>query len=88
MQRSDKIKAKIVEARGGFLFVDEAYRLIQTAAKHFGQEAIKELMALMEGQDPVMIFFGCEKLMKKFLNMNPGLRSQIYRKFVFADYFT
>ena len=87
MQRSDlvgqylgstteKTKAKIMEARGGVLFVDEAYRLIPTAGKDFGREAIEELMAVMEDGDPVMIF------------ANPGLRSRIYRKFVFPDYST
>ena len=99
MQRSDlvgqylgstteKTKAKIMEARGGVLFVDEAYRLIPTAGKDFGREAIEELMAVMEEGDPVMIFAGYEKPMEKFLNVNPGLRSRIYRKFVFPDYST
>ena len=85
---TEKTKAKIMEARGGVLFVDEAYRLIPTAGKDFGQEAIEELMAVMEEGDPVMIFAGYEKPMEKFLNVNPGLRSRIYRKFVFPDYST
>lgn len=83
---TEKTKAKILEARGGVLFVDEAYRLIPTAGKDFGREAIEELMAVMEESDPVMIFAGYEKPMEKFLNVNPGLRSRIYRKFVFPDY--
>lgn len=83
---TEKTKAKILEARGGVLFVDEAYRLIPTAGKDFGREAIEELMAVMEEDDPVVIFAGYEKLMEKFLNVNPGLRSRIYRKFVFPDY--
>lgn len=100
MQRSDlvgqylgsttaKTKEKILEARGGVLFVDEAYRLVPNASgKDFGREAIEELMAVMEGGDPVMIFAGYEKKMEEFLDVNPGLRSRIYRKFVFADYST
>lgn len=83
---TEKTKAKILEARGGVLFVDEAYRLIPTAGKDFGREAIEELMAVMEEGDPVMIFAGYEKQMERFLNVNPGLRSRIYRKFVFPDY--
>lgn len=40
----EKTRAKIDEARGGVLFVDEAYRLIPSAAgKDFGGEAIEEL---------------------------------------------
>lgn len=77
----------IKEARGGVLFVDEAYRLIPTAGgKDFGREAIEELMAVMEDGDPVMIFAGYERQMEKFLDVNPGLRSRIYRRFVFPDY--
>lgn len=42
----------------------------------------------MKDGDPVMTFAGYEKEMDKFLNVNPGLRSRIYRKFVFPDYST
>ena len=35
-----------------------------------------------------MIFAGYEDKMEKFLNVNPGLRSRIYRKFTFPDYST
>lgn len=42
----------------------------------------------MKDGDPVMIFAGYEKEMDKFLNVNPGLRSRIYRKLVFPDYST
>ena len=45
-------------------------------------------MAVMEEGDPVMIFTGYEKAMEKLLNVNPSLRSRIYRKFVFLDYST
>ena len=45
-------------------------------------------MAVMKDGDPVMIFAGYEKEMDKFLNVNPGLRSRIYRKLVFPDYST
>ena len=86
---TEKTRAKIDEARGGVLFMDEAYRLIPSAGgKDFGREAIEELMAVMEDGDPVMIFAGYEKEMDKFLDVNPGLRSRTYRKFIFQDYFT
>ena len=86
---TEKKCAKIDEARGGVLFVDEAYRLIPSAGgKDFCREAIEELMAVMEDGDTVMIFAGYEKEMDKFLDVNPGLRSRIYRKFIFPDYST
>ena len=93
VQRPDLIistekKQKIVEAPGDVLFIDEAYRLIPTTGgKDFGREAIEELMAVMEDGNPVIIARYKDK-MEKFLNVNPGLRSRIYRKFTFLDYTT
>ena len=66
---TEKTKAKIVEVRGGVLFVDKANRLIPTAGKDFGSH--------QRTGDPVMIFAGYEKLIEKFFNMNLGLRSHI-----------
>ena len=86
---TEKTKQKLVEARGDVLFIDEAYQLILTAGgKDFGREAIEELMAVMEDGNPVMIFARYKDKMEKFLNVNPGLRSRIYRKFTFLDYST
>ena len=85
---TEKTKQKIVEAPGEVLFIDEAYRLIPTTGgKDFGREAIEELMAVMEDGNPVIIARYKDK-MEKFLNVNPGLRSRIYRKFTFLDYST
>ena len=59
---TEKTRAKIDEAWGGVLFLDEAYRLIPSArGKDFGREAIEELMALIEDSDPIMIFARYEK---------------------------
>ena len=45
-------------------------------------------MAVMEDGYPIMIFAGYDKKMDKVLDVNPGLRSRIYRKFVFIEYST
>lgn len=66
--------------------MDEASHLIPS--EDFGQAAIEELMAVMEDGYPVMIFAGYDKKMDKVLDVNPGLRSRIYRKFVFIEYST
>lgn len=66
--------------------MDKAYHLIPS--EDSGQVAIKELMAVMEDGYPIMTFAGYEKKMDKVLDVNPGLRSRIYRKFVFLDYST
>ena len=83
---TEKVRAKTDEAWGEVLFVDGAYHLIPR--EDFGEEAIEELMAVMEDGYPIMIFAGYEKKMDKVLDINPGLRSRIYRKFVFLDYST
>lgn len=77
---TEKTRANTNEAWGGVLFVDEAYHLIPS--EDFGQAAIEELMAVMEDGYPIMIFAGYDKKMDKVLDVNPGLRSRIYRKFV------
>ena len=81
---TEKTRANTDEAWGGVLFVDKAYHL--TPSEDYGQEAIEELMAVMEDGYPIMIFAGYEKKTDKVLDVNPGLRSRIYRKFVFLDY--
>ena len=75
---TEKTRANTNEAWGGVLFVDEAYHLIPS----------EELMAVMEDGYPIMIFAGYDKKMDKVLDVNPGLRSRIYRKFVFIEYST
>ncbi|XP_029183504.2 uncharacterized protein LOC114951485 [Acropora millepora] len=83
----DKTANKINEAKGGVLFVDEAYRLTPRSSNvDYGRVAINQLMAAMEKGDPVMIFAGYPNEMKEFLKSNPGLDSRIKYKFTFPDY--
>ena len=82
-----KTKKKLEEARGGVLFVDEAYRLTPSdSPRDFGKNALNEMMAQMEGGDPVMIFAGYPAQMRSFFAANPGLASRINYKFAFPDY--
>lgn len=63
----EKTSAKIKEAKGGVLFVDEAYRLTpRSTSEDYGRIAINQLMAVMEKGDPVMIFAGYPAEMKEF----------------------
>ena len=83
----EKTSAKIKEAKGGVLFVDEAYRLTpRSTGVDYGRIAINQLMAVMEKGDPVMIFAGYPAEMKEFLSANPGLTSRIKYKFTFPNY--
>lgn len=90
-QTAIKTKKVIERARGGVLFVDEAYRLVPgggngSGSKDFGVEAINELMSAMNDDDaPVMIFAGYVNDMKRFFAANEGLTRRVSRQFVFED---
>lgn len=66
------------DARGGILFVDEAYTLKQHDNDNFGQEAIDTLLKRMEDDRGkfMVIAAGYQKEMQSFINANPGLKSR------------
>lgn len=73
------------KARGGVLFVDEAYML---SDDNLGREAATQLMKLMEEHkdDTVVIVAGYPDKMKEFVNINPGMKSRFSRTINFPDY--
>lgn len=84
------IKRKFVEAKGGVLFIDEAYSLVDDRSGSYGDEAINTIVQEMENhrEDVVVIFAGYPDEMEKFLQKNPGLKSRIAFHVPFADYDT
>ncbi len=89
-QTAPKVKDAIEMARGGVLFIDEAYALARSTedSKDFGREVIEILVKeLSNGPgDLAIIVAGYPKEMKTFLDSNPGLRSRFKLTFEFPDY--
>ena len=82
-QTAAKTAKKIAEAKGGILFVDEAYQLTQALMRgqsDFSGESIDEMMKCMlnTGRKSVtFIFAGYKKEMDEFITYNAGLESRI-----------
>jgi len=89
-QTAPKVKKAISKARGGVLFIDEAYALARTNddSKDFGREAIEILVKEMSAKkgDLAIIVAGYPKEMDHFINSNPGLKSRFKHYFEFPDY--
>jgi hypothetical protein len=87
-QTATKTKKVIDQAKGGILFIDEAYALAKESENDFGSEAIEVILKSMEDlrDDLVVIAAGYTDRMAKFLGSNPGLRSRFPKVIVFPDY--
>lgn len=83
-----KVQKVVQSARGGILFIDEAYALKTDGHDFYGQEAINTLLKSMEDHrdDLVVIVAGYTQQMEAFLETNPGLRSRFNRYIHFDDY--
>ncbi|KJK57524.1 right-handed parallel beta-helix repeat-containing protein [Saccharothrix sp. ST-888] len=84
-----RTQAAFDRARGGVLFIDEAYALApEDGARDFGREAIDTLVKLMEDHrdEVVVIVAGYTAEMERFLSTNPGVSSRFSRTVTFPDY--
>jgi SpoVK/Ycf46/Vps4 family AAA+-type ATPase len=89
-QTAPKVKEALDKARGGVLFIDEAYALARANddVKDFGKEVIEILVKEMsDGQgDLAVIAAGYPAEMDHFTKSNPGLRSRFKMDISFPDY--
>jgi len=82
---SRQVKRMFRKARGGILFIDEAYMLANDGD---GQEAVDTLIREMEEyrDEIVVIFAGYEKDMQRLLRVNQGLKSRVPNHVYFEEY--
>lgn len=88
-QTAMKVKEVVEKAKGGILFIDEAYALTsRDASDDYGIEAIDTLVKMMEDyrDDLVVIVAGYGKEMERFLKSNTGLVSRFNKYIEFPDY--
>ncbi|MBM6891388.1 AAA family ATPase [Bacteroides caecigallinarum] len=80
----------IEEARGGVLFIDEAYTLVsnESDTKDFGKEVLNALLTVLSEPEPdmIVIFAGYEDKMTAMMKTNPGLKDRFPLTFHFDDY--
>jgi stage V sporulation protein K len=88
-QTAIKVKRLINRAKGGVLFIDEAYSLTENDhSDSYGRESLTELTKALEDyrNDLVVIVAGYTDLMGQFFESNPGLKSRFNTFISFSDY--
>lgn len=88
-QTALKVKNVIEQAKGGVLFIDEAYSITENDhSDSYGRECLTELTKALEDcrEDLVVIVAGYTEPMNKFFESNPGLKSRFNTFIEFDDY--
>lgn len=82
------IKQKFQEAKGGVLFIDEAYTLLGTSEARTSEKTVGAIVQMLEDMrdSAVVIVAGYPKEMEELLDCNPGLRSRFSNVIHFPDY--
>lgn len=90
-ESAQKTLARLKEARGGVIFIDEAYEVVQNRGGQtdpFGSEALTTLLEYMDNHrdDIIVIIAGYEAPIERFLGENPGLKSRFAYSLSFTTY--
>ena len=88
-QTALKVKKVIESAKGGVLFIDEAYSITENNhSDSYGRECLTELTKALEDyrEDLVVIVAGYTEPMTRFFESNPGLKSRFNTFIEFNDY--
>lgn len=88
-QTALKVSTLIKQAKGGVLFIDEAYSITENDnCDSYGKECLTELTKALEDyrNDLVVIVAGYTEPMKHFFEANPGLKSRFNIFIQFDDY--
>lgn len=87
----DNTKAKIEEALGGVLLIDEAYTLVENnrgGSNDFGLKAMNVLLPALTNHagEFLVIATGYQDEMDLFVDANPGLKDRFTKKIYFDNY--
>jgi len=87
-QTASLARRKVREALGGVLFIDEAYSLLGSSERDYGQEAVHTLVEEMtrHAENLVVVLAGYPVEMNQLLTSNPGLLSRFKKYIPFPDY--
>jgi len=88
-QTALKVKNVIEKAKGGVLFIDEAYSITENDnTDSYGRECLTELTKALEDSrdDLIVIVAGYTEPMNHFFESNPGLRSRFNYFINFENY--
>lgn len=88
-QTALKVRQVVERAKGGVLFIDEAYSITENDhSDSYGRECLTELTKALEDyrDDLVVIVAGYTEPMNHFFASNPGLRSRFNTFIAFPDY--
>ncbi len=84
-----KTRDVLKRAKGGVLFIDEAYYLYRPEnERDYGQESIEILLQVMETErdDLVVVLAGYKDRMDTFFRSNPGMGSRVAHHLHFPDF--